>query len=343
MEHRPPLYIESSRLHRLDAHTPVLKSISEGKIDFHAMGMSHYPGDRLRPGLLPGLLSIGFWDAYGEQNWGMEFHRNEGIEICLLETGSMQFAVEESQYQLTPGKLTLTRPWQAHRQGNPHIAAGRLHWAVIKVGALRPDQEWQWPPWVLLSSEDRKELSRRLRFTENPVWDASPEIKHGFARIATAITKEPLAQRISPIAVGLNEILLGFLDMLRMENQQERPGLASREHSIALFLMDLKQNLNNLEENWTLLKMAEACGVGTTVFSQVCRRLTNSSPVRFLNLARLDAAAHLLRADPRRSITDVAFSCGFQSSQYFAYQFARRFGMAPRDYRKMKESNQVAR
>ena len=40
-----------------------------------------------------------------------------------------------------------------------------------------------------------------------------------------------------------------------------------------------------------------------------------------LNLARLDAAAHLLRQESARSVTNIALDCGFNTSQYFANQF----------------------
>ena len=50
----------------------------------------------------------------------------------------------------------------------------------------------------------------------------------------------------------------------------------------------------------------------------------------------LEAAARWLRADPARSVTDIAFACGFQTSQYFAHQFRRRFGRTPSDYREAR-------
>ena len=70
-------------------------------------------------------------------------------------------------------------------------------------------------------------------------------------------------------------------------------------------------------------------------------RLSNASPIAYLNLSRLDAAARLLNEMPRRRITDIALDCGFQSSQYFAYQFHRRFGTTPREYRRRKISRAV--
>jgi AraC-like DNA-binding protein len=313
----------------------LLEAIRQGKVDFHALGRAHYPGSRLARRELPGLLSAGFWDAHGNQDWGMDFHRNEGVEICLLETGSMQFAVDDELHPLGPGHLTITRPWQAHRQGNPQIAAGRLHWVGIDVRAERPDQSWHWPEWVLLSAADRAEFSRRLRQTVAPVWRATPEVVRGFQRIATKLQGGSNSSLLSHVAVGLNELLLGVLEMLRAENRKERPSLASREHSVELFLADLRRNLNSLERDWTAASMAAACGIGTTLFNQICRRQTNASPIQFLNVARLDAAARILETDPTRAITDIAFDCGFQSSQYFAHQFQRRFRHTPTEHRQM--------
>lgn len=330
---RTPLCDNVVPIQRVDSHQPLLDSIKRGKIQFHAIGRSHYPGERLTNKELPGLLSLGLWDANGEQDWGMEFHRNEGLEICLLETGTMQFAVDGESHPLTPGSLTITCPWQIHRQGNPRIAASRLHWATIDIRAHRPGQPWRWPSWVLLSSEDREELTHRLRLTKNPVWCASPDIIRSFSRMRQTVMEYPTRRRLSGVAVGLNELLLGILELLRVEKYPERVSFATNLHSVEVFLHDLRYNPNSLEKNWDIKSMASACGMGTTLFSRLCRRLTNDSPVRYLNLARLDAAARLLREAPDRSITDIAFDCGFQSSQYFAYQFQRRFKMTPTGYR----------
>ncbi|MBI5688691.1 MAG: AraC family transcriptional regulator [Verrucomicrobia bacterium] len=334
---RPPLFGKGARRPGVDAHEPLLASIRAGKIDFHGLGRGHYPGDRLATGELPGLLSLGYWDARGDQDWGMDFHRNEGVEICLLETGAMRFAVDHRSFPLGPGDLTITRPWQAHRQGDPRIAAGRLHWATLAVGALRPDQSWHWPRWVLLAPADRAELARRLRQTETAVWQASPEVLQSFRRLRAAVVEEQGDRRQSRVAIGLNELLLGVLDLLRAENRAEQPRLASPAHSVELFLDDLRCNLNSLAREWTLAGMAAACGMGTTQFSQLCRRLTNDSPLRYLNLVRLEAAGRWLRREPGRSVTDIAYACGFASSQYFASQFRQHFGKTPSEYRRVSE------
>lgn len=49
--------------------------------------------------------------------------------------------------------------------------------------------------------------------------------------------------------------------------------------------------------------------------------------------SRLMRGAELLRAAPRKSVTEVSLECGFSDSSYFARRFAQRFGMSPRSYR----------
>lgn len=332
MQRLSPVYAHRVRHGLIDTHEPVLAAVRAGKMEFHALGRGHYPGERLEAGELPGLLTTGFWDARGQQDWAMDIHRNEGVELSLLETGKMGFAVDGITTQLRPGDLTVTRPWQAHRQGHPTIAPGRLHWVTIDVRARRPDQDWRWPGWLLLSRADRVELTRRLRSTTTHVWRASPALIRHVRQLAEAVSGPELS-RTSRVGIVLNQILLGLLDLLRAENPLEEPRLASSEHSVEIFLADLRTNLNALQESWTVPSMARACGMGATLFSRLCRRLTNESPMRVLNLARLDAGARLLREHRELSVLEIALHSGFQSSQYFAYQFHRRFGQTPTDYR----------
>ena len=103
------------------------------------------------PGTLSGLKTVGFWDADHDQAWGLDWHRNEGLELTFLETGTLAFSVDATRCQLHPNDLTITRPWQPHRVGNPAVSAGRLHWLILDLGVRRPHQTWQWPKWLILT------------------------------------------------------------------------------------------------------------------------------------------------------------------------------------------------
>ena len=80
-----------------------------------------------------GIRTVGRWDARHDQRWGLDWHRNEGIELTLLSRGRLAFATDAGEQVLRPGDLTVTRPWQRHRVGAPFVTPGRLHWLILAL------------------------------------------------------------------------------------------------------------------------------------------------------------------------------------------------------------------
>jgi AraC-like DNA-binding protein len=320
--------------YEVDSCEPQNRAVRDGKIEFHALTKGHYPGQRVPQNVLPGLNSIGFWNASGEQDWGEERHRNEGVEILFLETGSTGFAVDQKKFKLQAGNFTITRPWQLHKLGVPNIGRGRLYWMIIDVGVRGPHQTWQWPPWVVLAKSDLTELTRKLRGNENPVWTATPSIGKAFRELTPSIIDWQQPHAISRLAVQLNQLLIGILDAFLSQNTGENDQLTSRRRTAAIFLTDIEQGRVNLGEQWTLDRMAARCGMGVTAFSKYCRQLVNAGPMEFLNQHRLEAAARQLQEARATSITEIAFRNGFNASQYFATCFRHHFGCTPKEYRR---------
>jgi AraC-like DNA-binding protein len=60
------------------------------------------------------------------------------------------------------------------------------------------------------------------------------------------------------------------------------------------------------------------------------------TPSEYLKVCRLQAARRLLSSTALadRSITEIAFECGFTSSAHFATEFRKRFGKSPRSFRR---------
>ncbi|MCX7010727.1 MAG: AraC family transcriptional regulator [Kiritimatiellaeota bacterium] len=323
---RPPIYHAGKYTYRIDSCRPQLAAVAAGKIKFHALTHGHYPGRKLPARLLPGITSLGHWDAWGQQDWGLEDHRNEGIEIVWLETGGMPFVVDEKKFALQAGDLAITRPWQLHRLGDPHLGPGRLHWLILDVGVRRPNQSWRWPKWVQLDPADLKELTDKLRLNEHPVWHGTAELAHNFSELARCVERYDSERVNSCLLIHLNHLLWSLLEALRAQSRRADHELISRRRTVDLFLKDLAANPASLAEQWSLSALATHCGIGLTQFVEHCRSLTNLSPVQYLIRCRLEHAARRLRAEPDATVTHLALDCGFASSQYFATVFRRRFG-----------------
>lgn len=78
--------------------------------------------------------------------------------------------------------------------------------------------------------------------------------------------------------------------------------------------------------------LAAEAGVSKFHFVRLFRRATGTTPHRYLQDRRLDAAQRMLRTTDTL-IGEVSRQCGFARSNHFATQFAERFGMSPSGYR----------
>jgi len=333
----PPIYQSGSNRFEIDSCKPQLKALREGKIELHALSKGHYPGKRINSNILPGLSSIGFWNCRGSQDWGLDFHRNEGMEIVFLETGSTAFEVDGRTHSLQADHLTITRPWQLHRLGDPHIGRGRLFWLILDVHVRRPNQDWKWPSWMVLAPEDLAELTRMLRHGEQSVWLGNPRIREVFKQIGDCVLAGPEARMASRLAVAVNRLMVELLDILTEQQSEESSPVESRRKTVEFFLNDLARNPASSAEPWTLNSMASHCGMGITSMTKYCRDIVNNGPMAYLNQCRLEHAALALRQEPESSITEIAMRVGFNSSQYFATNFRKRYRMTPMLYRSQEE------
>lgn len=316
-------------VYHADTCLPLVSAVDRKKLKFKALARYTYPGDRLTEDT-KGLNSIGYWDANEPQDWGLDWHRNEGIEIHFLESGSMPYSQENKEMELIPNCLTITRPWEVHKVGNPNIGMGKFYWVIIDLGVRRPHQEWSWPDWVVLAPSDLERLTDILRYNETILWQTNSSIRACFQRIGKTVDSDENGSNASKIRLLVNELLVLMLDMFNQEKITLNENLTDSSRSVKLFLQELE---NNLLEAWTIERMAKSAGVGLTRFTHHCKRLTNLTPMRFLMMKRLELAKKVLIDNPEMSVVEVAFSCGFSTSQYFSTVFKKHEGCSPNAYR----------
>lgn len=318
--------------YKADTCIPLRKAWELGDLDLSSLVRLDYPGRPMPHNMLKGVNSIGYWDAHSKQNWGLDWHRNEGIEITFLETGSLVFSTENQQnVTLMANGLSIMRPWQIHKLGNPNINIGRLYWIILDVGVSQPHQKWKWPDWIVLSDKDLADLTTMLRQNEQEIWYTNSKIADCFREIGKAVDATDSENHESELTILINNLLLNILRLFRTGNIPLDKSLMESKRSVDIFLSELHAHI---EQNWTLQSMAEYCDLGSTRFVHFCKTITNMTPLNYLNHLRLNAAADMLENRSNLSIQNIAFDCGFSSSQYFATQFKKRFGISPKKFRK---------
>jgi AraC-like DNA-binding protein len=102
-------------------------------------------------------------------------------------------------------------------------------------------------------------------------------------------------------------------------------------------VIKLKRTILYIRENYdkeiSLSDMAAVSGLSTKYFCAFFKQMTEKTPIEYLNMYRVERAARkLLGTD--MSVTDVAFSCGFNDLSYFIKTFKNFKHVSPKEYRK---------
>lgn len=321
------------QVERADDCSPLIQAVERGEVELTALSRGQYPGSRLQAGVLPGLRTIGFWSAVGPQSWGLPMHRNEGIEICYVLNGETGFGTDHGTYTLRSGDIAVTRPWQRHYVGDPCIRPCKLFWMILDVESSKENARWEFPEWVGADAKSRRELLRIFRKSESCHLSDTDKLFGQFMQDTCdkLLDDGPLA--VAHLASRINSLLLTVAEGLRgaiKDQSQDQFGL---DHTIRQFFEGLETSVGKASEPWDVGSMAHACRVGKSYLTSSCKRIYNATPAEQLNYTRLAHARKMLVRKPEQTITEIAFAAGFNSSQYFANQFRKRFGVTPRQFR----------
>jgi AraC-like DNA-binding protein len=128
-----------------------------------------------------------------------------------------------------------------------------------------------------------------------------------------------------------------FLHMLALtprvhmpEDREERCAVEFRRAQIKAFIQK-----NYAKPGLSTEDIAQHLEI-TPRYVQMALASEGLTPSEYLKVCRLQAARRLLSSTALvdRSITEIAFECGFTSSAHFSTEFRKRFGVSPRGFRR---------
>ncbi|MEO0795246.1 MAG: AraC family transcriptional regulator [Verrucomicrobiota bacterium] len=312
---------------------PLIDAVERGEVTLAARSRGSYPGARIPKNALPGLRTIGYWDAVGPQSWGLPMHRNEGIEICYLLSGESSFATDFGEWNLRAGDITITRPWQRHRLGDPNIRPSKLFWMILDVEAHDERSTWDFADWIGPDVRSRRELLRVFRKNQCPhLSDRGHQLRPFMEQTCERMADDgPMV--VAQLACSINALLLAIVERLSEGIDETSQDSSGFDQTIRQFFQGLESSIDKAAEPWSVAEMAKACRVGKSYLTTSCRHIFNATPAELLGRTRLNHARTLLSQRAETSITDIAMAVGFGSSQYFANCFRKQFGMTPQQFR----------
>ena len=98
----------------------------------------------------------------------------------------------------------------------------------------------------------------------------------------------------------------------------------------------IKKALLFIERNYgsaiTLGEIAASAAVSTSTCLRLFSAIVGTTPVNYLLDYRLQKAAEELQHQGKRTISEIAYLCGFTDASYFNRCFRKKYGMTPTDY-----------
>ena len=129
-------------------------------------------------------------------------------------------------------------------------------------------------------------------------------------------------------------LIKGYMQQLlalvyRTENRYKNTRLQNKYVQKALDILEV-----DFTHDITLSALADKFSISTEHFSRIFKKETGLGFNEYLSLLRLKKAESILKQNTNESISEIAFSCGFNDSNYFCEKFKKIYGMSPLKYRK---------
>jgi len=256
-------------------------------------------------------------------------HKNRGLEITYIEKGMLEWMVEGVPEKVEAGTVFFTLPWQVH--GSPHPREpDNILWHVLfhlEEDYPTPRKQFRFPKSLGFSSREMKLLSTALAASNRHGFRATPSLRSLLPALVGEL-QSTHELRETHAKTLLRAVLVELKRIVKGEAVDQEKHTRSEQRT-QTFITELP---STCDQHWTLAGMARHCGIQRTQLNKVFQKLTGSSPMEYLFRLRMERAKTLLRETDIK-IIDIAFECGYGSSQYFANTFKQSTGMSPSEYR----------
>ena len=242
-------------------------------------------------------------------------HLHDAVEIVIIRKGFLDMTVNGKEYRLEPDSALMIFPVMTHSyEGASEDADGlfvgftpgvmdEFHSALVS----------QWPADPLIKIEA-----------------ADEDLRYAIEKLSSFSGRK----ETHPLTLAYIHLLVaGMFMKLELIPASGQIG-DSFMHEVLNYIQQ------HSDEDLSLDAVAKGTGVGKSCISHLFSQKLKINFRRFLNAIRVEKACILLE-DPERSIKEVCYECGFESTRTFHRVFLEEQKMTPREYRERKRQGKA--
>lgn len=233
-------------------------------------------------------------------------HHHSGFEIYYMREGKCHYFINDRSYDIVSGDIILIPEGTLHGTSYGSKPCTRL---LINFDSS------------LISSEILEAIKNIGYLYRNPTTINNIDL------IFNEIENEYLyGDTISKASLrSFTEALLVFI----IRNQQHK---VTHENN-TIVQAAIKYIQDNYTSTIRLAEVAKMLSVSEEHLSRTFKKEITFGFSEYITLIRLQKAEHMLKNEPSRAITEVAYACGFNDSNYFSYKFKKAYGVTPSEVR----------
>ena len=233
-------------------------------------------------------------------------HYHRLFEIYYFIKGECKYFIDDRTYTLFPGDVILIPQNVIHRT---------LYTSDYERTLLNFTHHF-------IPDSVSSKLDGMLYLYRNP--NLSKDIKNIFETIGTEYSK--MDEHSEEMLTGLVKTL--FILLARNENMAVQSGGNS-----AFVAKTVKIISESFQTDLTLNDLAESFSVSPEHLSRTFKKETGFGFNEYLTLVRLQKAEQFLEEGELKTVSEIAYACGFNDSNYFSDRFKRTHGMSPLKFR----------
>ena len=235
-------------------------------------------------------------------------HYHDIFEIYYLEYGECNYFIDDKSYEVKAGDLVL-------------IPKGTIHKTMYGEGTHSRRLIYCSDHFIPASVVEL--LPSMLYLYRNP--DISERIRQIFIEIEAEYTLND--------AFSVDAIMdhLHLLFYLLARNREKN----SSTHKNSIYTTQAISYIKkNYQSQIRLADIARQSSISPEHLSRIFKSETGFGVSEYLTMVRLQRAESILRNNSSVPISEVAYTCGFNDSNYFSDKFKRVYGVPPTKIRK---------
>ncbi len=253
------------------------------------------------------------------------WHWHDEFEIVIIKEGKVKVKIANSDFILNKGDGYFTNGGILH-SAVLESETGHQHCLVFSAKVIGNENDIVWDSYIepIMTNQ----LLSFIKLSSDIPWQ-----KEILALSDSAWSDGAFEQKDYAINVKFNlgkifSIIINHLDMLTSESIYTDK--VQRDE------LRIKKMLNFIKNNYpsriTIENIAKSADISVSTCLRLFKDVMKATPIQYLLEYRIQKIVEALETPSGKSISEIAYSCGFPDATYFNRCFKKIYGCTPTEY-----------